>query len=147
MRIVLIAAISMLAATAAQAADGWIVKDSSSDVATTADRLVSAVEKAGAKVFARVDHAKGAEETGQPIPPATLVMFGNPWIGTPVMAADPKAGLDLPIRVLIWDDGGQTRIGYLSADELADRYALDDAGPALEAMAGAVGKLTDAAAR
>lgn len=128
------------------AADGWITKTSSHDVAGTADRLVAAVEGAGATVFARVDHQKGAMSVGSEIPGATLVIFGNPKIGTPIIAENPKAGLDLPIRVLIWDDSGQTMIGYLSPDELASRYGLAASAEALKTMGGAAGKLTDKAA-
>ena len=69
-----------------------------------------------------------------------------PKIGTPIIAANPEAGLDLPIRVLVWDDGGQTRVGYLNPETLKVRYGLDGADKALAAMGGAVAKLTDAAA-
>ena len=130
-----LAATALLAAISAHpafAADGWITKASTHDVVTTADNLVAAVEGAGAKVFARVDHQKGAMAVGADIPGATLVIFGNPKIGTPIIAENPKAGLDLPIRVLIWDEGGQTMIGYLSPDELAKRYGLTGSAEALK---------------
>ncbi len=144
----LVAALALAAAFtgSAIAADGWIAKKSSHDVTTTADNLVAAVEGAGAKVFARVDHQKGAKSIGVEIPGATLVIFGNPKIGTPIIAENPEAGLDLPIRVLIWDDGGQTMIGYLSPDELTARYGLSQSAGALKKMGGAAGKLTDKAA-
>lgn len=128
--------------TTSFAADGWVTKTSAHDVATTADRLVAAVEGAGATVFARVDHQKGAMSVGTEIPGATLVVFGNPKIGTPIIAENPKAGLDLPIRVLIWDENGQTMIGYLSPEELASRYGLTASMEALKTMGGAAGKLT-----
>lgn len=85
---------------AAQDAD-WIIKDSPSSVADTVAKLTAAIEGAGARVFAVVDHAAGAESIGTPIAPETLVIFGNPKIGTPIIAANPKAGIDLPIHVLI----------------------------------------------
>lgn len=137
---------TVAAANMAFAADGWVTKTSNHDVSATADRLVAAVEGAGATVFARVDHQKGAMSVGSEIPGAMLVIFGNPAIGTPIIAENPKAGLDLPIRVLIWDDGGQTMIGYLSPDELASRYGLTASAEALNKMGGAAGKLTDKAA-
>lgn len=140
------AAVTMVVTSMAFAADGWITKKSASDVLTTADKLVAAVEGAGATVFARVDHQKGAMSIGTDIPGATLVIFGNPKIGTPIIAENPKAGLDLPIRVLIWDEDGQTMIGYLSPDELASRYGLSGSAEALKKMGGAAGKLTDKAA-
>ncbi len=144
----LAAAVVFAAASAhsAIAAEGWITKTSSHDVVTTADKLVAAVEGAGAKVFARVDHQKGAMSVGTDIAGATLVIFGNPKIGTPIIAENPEAGLDLPIRVLIWDADGQTMIGYLSPDELTSRYGLSSSVEALKKMGGAAGKLTDKAA-
>lgn len=127
-------------------AEDWIVKDSPSPVTDTADKLVAAVEGAGAKVIARVDHAAGAKSAGAELAPMIMVMFGNPKLGTPIIKAAPQAGLDLPIRVLIWDDNGATKIGYLDPAALKARYKVEGADPAFEAMAGALGKLTDAAA-
>lgn len=127
--------------------DEWIVKESPSSVAETADRLVAAAEDAGATVFARVDHAAGAAAVGEEMAPMVMVMFGNPKIGTPVLKAAPRAGLDLPLRVLVWDDGGVTRIGYLDPADLKARYGAEGADGAFEAMAGALDKLTDAAAQ
>ncbi|MEX0343423.1 MAG: DUF302 domain-containing protein [Rhizobiaceae bacterium] len=146
LKLAMAAALAVTFASTVFAADGWITKKSNHDVATTADNLVAAAEGAGATVFARVDHQKGATSIGSEIAGATLVIFGNPKIGTPIIAENPEAGLDLPIRVLIWDDGGQTMIGYLSPDELADRYGLSESAGALKTMGGAAGKLTDKAA-
>lgn len=136
-----------LATLGAAMADNWIIKDSNSDVVTTADKLVAAVEGAGAKVFARVDHAAGAASIDAELAPMTLVMFGNPKLGTPILQNAPQAGLDLPIRVLIWDDNGVTKIGYLDPAELKARYAVQGADKSFEMMTGALGKLTDAASR
>ena len=137
----------MAGGLAAGAEDGWIIKNSAASVEQTADKLVAAVEKAGAKVFARVDHAGGARSIDAELADMTLVMFGNPKIGTPIMQAAPKAGLDLPNRVLIWDEQGQTRIGYLDPAELKARYKVEGADKAFEVMTGALGKLTDAAVK
>ena len=143
------AAATLLMATsvAAWAEDGWIVKSSAASVAETADKLVSAVEKAGAKIFARVDHAAGAKSIDAELAEMTLVMFGNPKIGTPILQVAPRAGIDLPNRVLIWDDEGQTRIGYLDPTELKARHKVEGAEQAFDVMAGALGKLTDAATK
>jgi uncharacterized protein (DUF302 family) len=139
--------IMSLAAIGHSFADDWVIKDSASDVVTTADKLVAAVGKAGATVFARVDHAAGAESIDAELDPMTLVIFGNPKLGTPIMKAEPKAGLDLPVRVLIWEAEGTTKIGYLEPDELKDRYDVEGADKAFEMMTGALNKLTDAAAK
>ncbi len=136
-----------LASLGTAMAENWIIKDSASDVATTADKLVAAVEGAGAKVFARVDHAAGAASIDAELAPMTLVMFGNPKLGTPILQSAPQAGLDLPIRVLIWDDGGATKIGYLDPADLKARYSVEGADKSFEMMTGALGKLTDAASQ
>ncbi|WP_322989931.1 DUF302 domain-containing protein [Hoeflea sp.] len=143
------AAATLVMATAGSAAadDGWIVKNSDASVEQTADKLVAAVEKAGAKVFARVDHAAGAKSIDAELADMTLVMFGNPKIGTPILQASPRAGIDLPNRVLIWDEQGQTRIGYLDPAALKTRHKIEGADEAFEVMAGALGKLTDAASK
>ncbi|WP_412048744.1 DUF302 domain-containing protein [Hoeflea sp. Naph1] len=143
------AAATLVMATAGSAAadDGWIVKNSDASVEQTADKLVAAVEKAGAKVFARVDHAAGAKSIDAELADMTLVMFGNPKIGTPILQASPRAGIDLPNRVLIWDEQGQTRIGYLDPAALKTRHKVKGADEAFKVMAGALGKLTDAASK
>ena len=127
-------------------AQGLIVKQAQGSVAETADRFVKAVEGAGAKVFAVVDHAKGAMSVGAEIPPATVIIFGNPKLGTPLIAANPQIGLDLPLKVLVWDEGGKTMIGYTDPMALKDRYGVTGADKTFSTIAGALGKLTDKAA-
>ncbi|MGJ8570271.1 MAG: DUF302 domain-containing protein [Hoeflea sp.] len=141
------ATISIMSGVSAQAEENWIKKTSSVSVERTADRLVEAIENAGAKVFARVDHAAGAKSIDAELEDMTLVIFGNPKIGTPILQAEPRAGLDLPNRVLIWDDNGQTTIGYVDPAQLKQRYSVEGADQAFDTMAGALGKLTDAASK
>ena len=141
-----VGAISMLG-NVAYAADDWIIKDSPHTVSMTADKLVSAVEGAGATLFARIDHQAGAKKIGAEMPGATLVIFGNPKLGTPIMKSNIKAGLDLPIRVLIWEEGGSTKLGTLSPEHLKQRYDIKGADGALTKMKGALGKLLGAAAK
>ncbi|MDJ0612608.1 MAG: DUF302 domain-containing protein [Rhizobiaceae bacterium] len=139
--------IFLLAATLfVQAQDGWIIKDSANSVKVTADKLVAIIEAAPPKLFARVEHHRGAEKAGLELGEATMIMFGAPPIGTPIMQQNIKAGLDLPVRVLIWDDAGQTKIGYLDPQALKARYGIEGADEAFKKMAGAVGKFTDGAA-
>ncbi|AKI00938.1 hypothetical protein IMCC20628_02235 [Hoeflea sp. IMCC20628] len=140
-------AILLATSVSARAEDGWVIKSSAVSVEKTADKLVAAVEKAGAKVFARVDHAAGAKSIDAELADMTMVMFGNPKIGTPILQAEPRAGLDLPNRVLIWDDEGQTKIGYLDPADLKARYKITGADKAFDVMTGALGKLTDAASQ
>ena len=131
----------------ALAEENWITKTSPHSVAETADKLVAAIEKAGPKVFARIDHAAGAKSAGLELEPTTLILFGNPKMGTPIMKADRRAGIDLPVRVLIWSEGGKTMLGAVSPDGLKTRYKLDGAEKPLAMMNGALNKLMDAATK
>ncbi|WP_224824483.1 DUF302 domain-containing protein [Cognatishimia sp. MH4019] len=134
-----------IAAPAAFAAD-LISKPSPHSVAVTIDRLEAAVGNAGATVFARVDHAKGAESVGSELAPAQMLMFGNPKLGTPAMQAAITAGLDLPLRVLAYEDAdGQVQVTYHDPASLAETHGVPADAEVLKMMTGALGKLTDAA--
>lgn len=135
----------MVTSFSAHAAD-LVTKSSPHSVADTMDRLVAAVEKAGATVFARVDHAAGAAGIDADLKPNQMLVFGNPKIGTPIMQADPMAGLDLPIRVVIFEDAaGTTMVAYHDPQKFAASFAVPADLKSLAMMAGALGKLTDAA--
>ena len=95
-------------------------------VPATVDRVMAALGKRGITVFARIDHAAGAREAGLALADEELLIFGDPRVGTPLMQADPAVGYELPLRLLIWDAGGQTMIGYRRPTELADNFALAD---------------------
>ncbi len=141
------AVFAALLLTAAPAiADDFVTLDAEGSVTETADRLVAAVEEAGATVFARVPHSKGAESIGMELQDAELVIFGNPRLGTPALQEDIRAGLVLPLRVLVHDDEGQTRITYEEVDEMFDDLDIDDDAEFVGQMKGALEKLTTAAA-
>jgi len=125
----------------------FLTQDSANSVAETSDKLVAAIEKAGATVFAVVDHQANAAKAGLDLPPTRLVIFGNPKIGTPIMQADRMAGIDLPVRVLIWEEGGQTKMAATSPDTFKQRYKVDAAEKPLTMMGGALGKLMGAASK
>ena len=113
----------------------------------TVERLTAAIEDAGATVAAEVDHAAAAESIGEDLAPMTMVMFGNPEIGTPVLQANPTAGMDLPLRVVVYEDGaGHTWLAYEDPEAMAERHVLEGVGDSIEAMAGALDSLTAAAA-
>ncbi|QUS37023.1 DUF302 domain-containing protein [Falsirhodobacter algicola] len=133
-----------LAGTAAQAED-WVIKPSPYDVATTADRLEGIIDASPASLVARVDHQAAAAGADLQMDPATVLIFGNPALGTPLMQADPRAALDLPLRVLVWQDADGAKIGYLSVEALAERYDLDSAKDTLERMKQALASMTDKA--
>lgn len=99
-------AIALLAAPAARAADGLTSRPSRHSTDETIKRFEAAVREAGWVVFGEVDHAAAAKTAGMSLHRRTVIMFGNPKTGTPAMAAHPTLGLDLPMRVLVWEDGG-----------------------------------------
>ena len=93
-------------------------------VAETASRLTEILTRMGVKVFATIDQRAEAHEVGLDLRETILVVFGSPVAGTPVMAAAPLAALDLPLKVLIWADGPEIKVCYLSPSTLAARYRL-----------------------
>jgi uncharacterized protein (DUF302 family) len=92
--------------------------------ADTVTRLTGILAAKGLKVFAVIDQREAAREAGTDLRETTLVIFGSPAAGTPVMDAVPLAALDLPLKVLIWDDGGETKVSYFSPAAIAERYGL-----------------------
>jgi uncharacterized protein (DUF302 family) len=80
----------------------------------------------GLKLFAVIDHSGEAAAHGLELRDTKVVVFGSPVAGTPVMQAAPLAALDLPLKILVWDDDGQTRVSYTAPSELAARYGLSD---------------------
>jgi uncharacterized protein (DUF302 family) len=94
-------------------------------------RLSEILAARGVKLFAVIDHSGEAEAVGLGLRDTKLVIFGNPRAGTPIMQAAPLAALDLPMKILVWADGDQTKLSYTAAPALAARYELSDelAGP------------------
>lgn len=104
-------------------------------VRVTSDRLVAALDRRGIAVFARVDHAGGARAVGLGLADEELLIFGDPRAGTLLMQSDPEIGYELPLRVLVWDAGGQTKVGYRAPMEVAEGYAVADREEILGRMA------------
>src|SRR5580704_11719667 len=116
-------------------------KVSPRSVAATVSRLTGILSAKGMKVFAVIDQSEEARQAGLRLRDTTLVIFGNPAAGTPVMDAAPLAALDLPLKVLIWDDAGDTKVSYYAPATLAARHHLS---ADLAARLAAVDPITDA---
>jgi uncharacterized protein (DUF302 family) len=101
-------------------------KESARSVEDTVSRLKGVLDSKGIKLFAVIDHTSEAEAVGLELRDTKVVIFGNPLAGTPVMAAAPLAALDLPLKVLVWADAGQTKLSYAEPAELAARYGLSE---------------------
>jgi uncharacterized protein (DUF302 family) len=109
-------------------------------------RLREALDAHGLQLFARIDHAAGARLADVDLEPDVLLIFGKTSVGTPLMQADPRAGIELPLRMLIWQDGDGTYVGYLDPRELANRYDLDGHHETLERQAAVLAEVAAAAA-
>jgi len=101
-----------------------VTKLSRRSVAATVSTLTGMISAKGMKVFAVIDQAAEARQVGLSLRETTLVIFGSPAAGTPVMVTAPLAALDLPLKVLVWADDGQTRVSYYSPAALAARHRL-----------------------
>jgi uncharacterized protein (DUF302 family) len=118
-----------------------VTKLSPLTVADTTSKLTGMIAAKGMKLFAMIDQAAEARQVGLTLRDTVLVIFGSPVAGTPVMAASPLAALDLPLKVLIWSDQGQTKVSYYAPTALAARH---DLGPELAGNLAGINGLTDA---
>ena len=120
---------------------GVVTKLSPRSVGDTVARMTRLLADKGVRLFATIDQRAAAREVGLDLRETVLVIFGSPAAGTPVMAAAPLAALDLPLKVLIWDDEGQTKVTYYAPAALAARHHLSQD---LAAKLAVVGPFTDA---
>ena len=120
--------------------------DSPHNVDVTVERLRAALEARGIAVLGHVDHAAGARQVGLELADEQVLIFGSPKAGTPLMQDDATIGYELPLRMLVWDAGGQTRIAYRPPAELAADFAVAGHAQALETMTGLMAQLAAEAA-
>jgi uncharacterized protein (DUF302 family) len=125
--------------------EGIVTKRSVHGVDETIERLTTALNARSVKIFAVIDHRAEAAQVGLTMPDTKVIIFGNPRAGTPIMQASPPAALDLPLRVLVASDGGDTVVvRYTDPRWLASRYGFDRE---LAANLTVIDALTDAASR
>lgn len=128
----------------AGAADGLIALKSPHNSKDTMSKLEEIVKQRGLNVFARIDHAGGAAKIGRTLRPTELLIFGNPQGGTPLMECAQSAGIDLPLKALVWEDaGGQVWLGYNDPAYLAQRHRAA-ACPVVENLRKALSGIADA---
>ena len=131
----------------AMATDGLITVRSSFGPTETMNRLEAEVRAKGMTIFAHIDHAAGANEVGLPLRPTDLLIFGNAKGGTPLMQSAQTMGIDLPLKVLVWQDAaGDTWLSYNDPSWLAKRHGLGNQAEAtVTALTGALGALAKTA--
>ena len=146
-RLWLVLLIFVVSVNPVHAQDGLVKKLSARSVQETMDNLERLARKKGLTVFARIDHAAGAAKVGKALLPTQLLIFGNPAMGTELMTSKRTSAIDLPIKVLIWEEpDGKVWIAYNAPQYLAERHDIRNRGATLEQMRNAVKALVSAAA-
>jgi uncharacterized protein (DUF302 family) len=125
------------------ATNGLTTVHSNFGAAETMARLETEIKAAGMTIFARIDHGANASVVGLPLRPTILVIFGNAKGGTPLMQANPVAGIDLPLKALVYQDAsGQVWVAYNDPTWIADRHGLGtEVAPVMAAMTAVLEKL------
>jgi uncharacterized protein (DUF302 family) len=120
-----------------------VLKKSAYPFAPTIDRIQTTIAQAGNTIFATIDQAAAAKSAGLTLRPTVLIVFGNPKAGTALMEASPLVGLDLPLKLLVWEDGGVVNLAYTPMSEIAARYSIAGHEAVIAAIDAALAKFTD----
>ena len=132
--------------TATAAPAETLEKSTDMSVQDAVDSFLAVLGAKGATVFAVVEHAKGAEKVGMKMKPATLVVFGNPKLGTPLMLESATIGIDLPMKALFLEgEDGKTQVLYTDIKKVAARHNIDPDVEAVQKVAKVLDGLTGAA--
>ena len=132
------------ASSAAFGADGLIAFKSPYAAKETMNRFEENAKQRGLNVFARIDHAAGAAKIGKSLRPTEVLIFGNPQGGTPFMECAQSAGIDLPLKALVWEDAqGQVWLAYNDPSYLTQRHGVPQC-PAVGALSKALSDLAEA---
>jgi uncharacterized protein (DUF302 family) len=107
----------------------------------TVARLSGAITTGGNAIFATIDQAAAARSVGAALRPTTLLIFGNPKGGTPLMDAFPLVALELPLKLLVWEQDGTANVAYVPVSEIAARYAVTGMDARVAAMDAALAAL------
>ena len=105
--------------------NGIVDKPASHSVDETVEKLKGILQSKGVALFATVDHSGEAAKVGMKMPPTKLLIFGSPKAGTPLMLASPSVAIDLPLKILIWEDArGKVWLSYNSPAYLQERHSI-----------------------
>jgi uncharacterized protein (DUF302 family) len=124
---------------------GLVTVEREASFETVLDGITAAIEEADALTLVTTfDHAANAASAGLDLPPTTLVLFGNPRVGTPLMEGGRTAGIDLPQKLLVWCEEGRVRVTYNDPAYLAERHGIGGMDERLSAIAGLLERLATA---
>jgi len=138
----------LLLCTPVWAAEGLVTVKSNHSVAKTADRLEKIIQKKGMTLFARIDHTAGAKKAGKQLAPTQVLVFGNPKIGSVLMACSQSMGIDLPQKMLVYKDAkSQVWLAYNAPKYLAKRHGTRGCGAVLTKVQKALAGFAKAAAK
>lgn len=122
--------------------EGLRTARSANDFPTTVERARAAIESRGLGLVAEIDHGANAERVGMELRPTTVLVFGNPEVGTRLMEARRSMGLDLPMKLLVWEDeDGKVHLAYDDPLWLAERHGVRGMDELLERMRGVLGEI------
>jgi uncharacterized protein (DUF302 family) len=129
-------------------AESFVTKTSRRGFEETVEALARAVEAAGSTIFGRIDQAAEAAKVGATLRPTIVLLFGNPRVGTPLMSAVPTLALDLPLRLVVWEDAfGRVEVSYNVMRVLGARHGAEALADALDSLDAKVSALVDGAVR
>ncbi|MBD1397796.1 DUF302 domain-containing protein [Pontibacter sp. JH31] len=124
--------------------DNLITKQSAYSMDETLSKLRAAIQTMGISLVAEVDHAKAAADNGLALRPTHVLIFGNPQVGTTLMQADQRTGLDLPLRLLVWqDENGKVYLSYHRPSDLKQDYRLREQQAVLDKIGNVFEKLSE----
>jgi uncharacterized protein (DUF302 family) len=126
--------------------DGLVTVPSAHSADETVARLTAALAEKHLHLFVHIDHAAGAQKVGLSLRPVQVLIFGNPEVGTPLMQSTQLIGLDLPLRVLVWEDStGKVWMTYTQPEYLVRRYGITDRAREVATMSAGLAAITHAA--
>lgn len=102
--------------------NGAIIRESQYPFDETVSRLTNAISAGGNAIFADIDQSAAAKSVGLSLRPTRLLVFGNPKGGTPLMEAFPLVALDLPLKIVVWEENGKVVLAYAAPRAIAARY-------------------------
>ena len=128
--------------------NGLVTVDSPYNVAETGDRLESIINEKGLTLFARIDHSANAADAGLELNPTELLILGNPQVGTPLMQCSITTAIDLPQKILVYQDKDtKTKVAYNEPEYLKQRHNIEGCDEVIEKVSGALQGITEAAVK